>query len=243
VQAYRQALVHEDIDRLQSLLADSTLVQTRTLSTLPAFRDQLGETFRHRTVQDLVLQDVTIVDEPPSTSFLEVESSLDPVTLEQQTQVFRTTFELARTEVGSVVRFRIASVSRQGPLVQVTTPGLLVAGPPQAVTLHSPTSAFRLDTVELTAPESGLVQRMTVDGDAASGSFISAAGPHLHRLRVHATSRDGETLNFEHRYRLHQSQEGIAQRVSGTGTTRFFALTVAADGTVWAGGDGGAKLY
>ncbi len=60
---------------------------------------------------------------------------------------------------------------------------------------------------------------------------------------MQARSTDGTTLTFAHHYRLHQTQEGIAQRVSGTGTTRFFAVTVTANGTVWAGGDGGATLY
>ena len=35
----------------------------------------------------------------------------------------------------------------------------------------------------------------------------------------------------------------MIQRLRETGTTRFFAVTVADDGTVWAGGDTGARLY
>jgi hypothetical protein len=53
---------------------------------------------------------------------------------------------------------------------------------------------------------------------------------------------DGAEIVFTHRYRLHQAREGVAQRMAGTGTTRFLAVTVAPDGTVWAGGEGG-RLY
>jgi hypothetical protein len=62
-------------------------------------------------------------------------------------------------------------------------------------------------------------------------------------LQVRAVGIDGTALVFTHRYRLHQAREGIAQRLAGTGTTRLLAVTVAADGTVWAGGDSGGRLY
>jgi len=38
-------------------------------------------------------------------------------------------------------------------------------------------------------------------------------------------------------------REGLAQRITGTGTTRLLAVTVTPDGTVWAGGDQGGRLY
>ena len=71
------------------------------------------------------------------------------------------------------------------------------------------------------------------------GTFIAAATPGVSRLGVRAVGTDGTALVFTHRYRLHQAREGIAQRLAGTGTTRFLAVTVAPDGTVWAGGDAG----
>jgi hypothetical protein len=81
--------------------------------------------------------------------------------------------------------FCIAAVSRRGPLVEVQTPGLLLAGPPAPV-------------------------------------------------EVRAVGLDGGEISFTHRYRLHQAREGMAQRLAGTGPTRVLAVTVAADGTVWA---------
>ena len=53
-------------------------------------------------------------------------STLDSVTLSQQTQVFRTTFAIARLTVGDVVNFRIGAVTRDGPLVEVMSRGPLV---------------------------------------------------------------------------------------------------------------------
>ena len=77
----------------------------------------------------------------------------------------------------------------------------------------------------------------------SEGSTSHGADTALQTLPVRALSSTGETLVFAHRYRLHQAREGIAQRVVGTGTTRFLAVTVASDGTVWAGGDGGGRLF
>ena len=68
-------------------------------------------------------------------------------------------------------------------------------------------------------------------------------GTELHTLPVRALGSNGEALDFQHRYRLHHVHEGIAQRVVGTGTTRLLAVTVAPNGTVWAGGDGGGRLF
>ena len=143
---YRDALLEEDIDRLQSLLQSNPAQananpQTRAFATLSAFRQALSDTFRSRTVLAYVLQDVVIASDRRSASFLEVESTLDPDALDQLTQMFRTTFQLARTEVGDVVTFRIDAVTRQGPLVAVRTPGLLVAGPPAPIALRASSAA------------------------------------------------------------------------------------------------------
>lgn len=50
-------------------------------------------------------------------------------------------------------------------------------------------------------------------------------------------------LALAHPYRLRVPGEGVVQPIAATGNTRLFAVTVAPDGTVWAGGDAGATLY
>ena len=63
------------------------------------------------------------------------------MTVAQHTRVYRTTWGLSRVGTG-VVRLGISAVRRSGPLVEVTTAGLLVAGPPQALTVRAPTAAL-----------------------------------------------------------------------------------------------------
>ena len=87
------------------------------------------------------------------------------------------------------------------------------------------------------------MQRLAATRDQVQGTFTAPAGTEMQALPVRALGTTGETLVFAHRYRLHQVREGIAQRVVGTGTTRFLAVTVAPDGTVWAGGDSGGRLF
>ena len=256
---YQEAVVAEDSDRLQALLAPAgTLAQAQRGATSPAprqeptgafadlaaFQAAMSATFRQHTVTALAIPPETVESAPDQSrvTFLEVESTLDSQTLAQHTRVYRTTWELSR--VGTdVVRLGISAVSRQGPLVEVTTPGLLVAGPPQPLTVRATSEDFVLAAVEVPEPRSGAVQRLAMAGAQGQGTFTAPAGAALHALPVRALSATGETLVFAHRYRLHHVREGLAQRVVGTGTTRFLAVTVAPDGTVWAGGDGGGRLY
>ena len=209
-----------------------------------AFQETMRSTFQQATVTALAIPPETVVMAPDQSSvtFLEVESTLDPATLAQHTRVYRTTWGLSRVGTG-VVRVGISAVRRQGPLVEVTTAGLLVAGPPQPLTVRAPTAAFALAAVEVPGPGSGAVQRLAATRGQVQETFTASAGTALHALPVRALGTNGEALVFAHRYRLHQVREGIAQRVTGTGTTRLLAVTVAPDGTVWAGGDGGGRLY
>jgi hypothetical protein len=246
IELYREALLSEDIDRLQALLApaaSAASTQSRNATTPTAFRRSISDSFRSRTILAHTLQEVAIAADRQSATFVEVLSSLDPDNLIQQTVVFRTTFTFVRQQQGEVTNFRIATVSRDGPLLDVTTPGLLVAGPPSPLTLRASSDQFSLASADVTEPGGDSVQQLEVTDGKADGTFIAQSGAELHTLHMQARSADGTTLSFDHRYRLHQTQEGIAQRVSDTGTTRFFAVTVTANGTVWAGGDGGAKLY
>ena len=50
-------------------------------------------------------------------------------------------------------------------------------------------------------------------------------------------------MRLNHRYRVRLPGQGVVEKVPGTGATRLFAVTVASDGTVWAGGDKGGSLY
>jgi hypothetical protein len=257
---YQEALVAEDSDRLHALLAPgATLGQAQSAAAPPALRHQdptgvfadlsafqeaMRATFQQRTVTALAVPPETVVIAPDqnSVTFLEVESTLDPQTVAQHTRVYRTTWGLSRVGTG-VVRFGISAVSRQGPLVEVTTAGLLVAGPPLPLTVRAPTAAFVLAAVEVPGMVSGAVQRFAAAREQVQGTFTAVAGTQVQALPVRALSADGTTLSFTHRHRLHQVREGIAQRITGTGTTRFFAVTVAPDGTVWAGGDSGGRLF
>jgi streptogramin lyase len=251
---YQEAVVAEDSDRLQALLAPATaLAQTTaaprqdppgSLTDPTALRDTLRATFQQATVTALVIPSETVEVAPDqrSVTFLEVESTLNPQTVTQQTRVYRTTWELSHVGTG-VVRLGISAVSRVGPLVEITTAGLLVAGPPQPLTVRAPTAAFVLAAVEVSGSGAGPVQRLAATRGQVQATFTAAADTALQALPVRALSSTGEALVFAHRYRLHQVREGLAQRVVGTGTTRFLAVTVAPDGTVWAGGDGGGRLF
>ena len=245
LELYREAILNEDIDRLQSLLAPETPVsstQSRSVITATTFHQTVSDTFRHRTILAHHLQTESIAEDRQSATFVEVLSSLNPDQIIQQTEVFRTTFTLLRQKVGEVINFRIATVRRDGPLVEVTTPGLMVAGPPSPLIVRAPSDHFNLASADLADPI-GDPEPLEVTDNRAAGTFTAQSGAQLHSLPMQARSTDGEIFSFAHHYRLHQTQEGIAQRVGGTGTTRFFAVSVTANGTVWGGGDGGATLY
>ena len=252
---YQEAVVAEDSDRLQALLAPATALASQTttaprqdppgsLTDPTALRDTLRATFQQATVTALTIppETVQVAPDQSSVTFLEVESTLEPRTVTQHTRVYRTTWGLSRVGTG-VVRLGISAVSRAGPLVEVTTAGLLVAGPPQPLTVRAPTAAFVLAAVEVPGPGRARCSAWRRRGSQVQGTFTAAAGTAVQALPVRALGTTGEALVFPHRYRLHQVREGIAQRVVGTGTTRFLAVTVAPDGTVWAGGDGGGRLF
>ena len=92
-------------------------------------------------------------------------------------------------------------------------------------------------------PETEITQRLLAEDGRVQGTFTAPASPRPQPLRLRALEDNGEELAFAHPYRVLQPGEGIVQRLAGTGVTRFFALTVAPDGTVWAGGDSRSALY
>jgi hypothetical protein len=250
---YQEAVVAEDSDRLQALLAPA-LVQTAAVPrqdppgalTGPAtLQDTMRATFQQTTVTALVIPPETIVIAPDQSSvtFLEVESTLDPVTLAQHTRVYRTTWQLRRDSADSTVTFGIGTVQRLGPLAQVTTPGQIQSGALTRVTVTTPTAGWALADVELEPAASlrGLLPRVTRQG--FQGTFRAATQAPPAPLQVRLRSTSGDELVVAHAYRLRQAGAGVVQPVAGTTTTRLLAVTVAPDGTVWAGGDHGGRLF
>ena len=240
---YQEAVVAEDSDRLQALLAPARRRvlpppaaprqdPAGALTDLTALQAALRATFQQAAVTALAIPPETVVIAPDQgrVTFLEVESTLDPRTVAQHTRVYRTTWGLSRVGM-DVVRFGISAVHRYGPLVEVTTAGLLVAGPPQPLTVRVLTTAFTLAVVEVPGPAAGTVQRVAATRGQVQETFTASVGAVLQALPVRALSTNGEALVFQHRYRLHHVREGIAQRVVGTG-----------DNTV-SGRDGGTRLH
>ena len=257
---YRTALRQADIDRVDALLQPATpsapaagavvqfaqrQAEDGLVTDVQALRTTLTTTFRTRTVTalDILADTIQVAPDRRSVGFLEVESTEDPVTLVQQTRLFRTTWGLTQDEVDSMVTVRIGAVQREGPLVQVTTLGQVQAGALTRVAVRGTGVPFALAGVEVTVPEMGVVQTLRAIDDAWQGVFTPPMQPSPQPLRVQLHGAGGEALVLQHPYRLRISGEGVVTRVAGTESTRVFAVTVAPDGTVWAGGDGGATLY
>ena len=75
------------------------------------------------------------------------------------------------------------------------------------------------------------------------GTFRAAMQVPPAPLQVHLRSTSGDELVIAHAYRLREAGERVVQPVAGTTTTRLLAVAVAPDGTVWAGGDQGGRLF
>ena len=215
------------------------------MTDVQALRATLARTFHTRTVTalDILADTIEVAPDRRSVVFLEVESTEDPVTLVQQTRLFRTTWGLTQDQGAGTVTVRIGAVQREGPLVQVTTPGQVQAGALTRVAVQGTSAPFALAGVEVTVPETETAQALRAIDNAWQGVFTPPMQPSPQPLRVQLHGVGGETLVLQHSYRLRISGERVVARVVGTGTTRVFAVTVAPDGTVWAGGDGGAILY
>ena len=258
---YRTALRQADIDLVDDLLVP-TAPQTQAVALgqqclrppeegavigVQALRATLAETFSTRTVTalDIPADTLQVAPDNRSVTFLEVESTEDPVTLVQQTRLFRTCWGLNQDEVNGTVKIRIGAVQREGPLIQVTTLGQVQAGALTRVEVGGTDAPFSLVGVEVAVPDTR-AEPLTADPttkDVWEGVFTPPMQlpPKPLRIQLHGTG--GEALVLQHPYRLRVPGEGVVTRVAGTETTRVFAVTVAPDGTVWAGGDAGATLY
>lgn len=258
---YRTALLQEDIDRLEELLQPgSAVAQPQALrqaggqrqETAPGFMDaqalltNLSSTFRTRTLTELDQQDIVIAPDRRSISFLEIASAIHSTTLEQQTSLVRTTLQLTRDEVDGIVAFRIGAVQHT-PLATVTTQGQVQAGALTRVVVTGTGESLTLAGVEIEVPETGLKQALVARGRSFHGLFTPPVQPAPQPLRVRLQGSQGDVLGVSHRYRLRIPGEGVVHQLTGTGTARFFAVTVAPDSTVWAGGlessRGGGTLY
>jgi parallel beta-helix repeat protein len=252
---YQQTIVQEDIDRLQALLqpgvalrsAAGTARQTSdgTFVTLESFRQTWSDTFRRRaiTAVDLQADHIQIAGDHRSVTFVEVVSSTDPTPLVQQTHIFRTTFRLDRQENAGVVTLRIAGVQRQGPLATITTPGQVQAGAWTRLQVSGTSEIFPLNSVAMVGPDAVTVPLRRSDAFRFHGTYVASSLSSPQSLVVRLRSDTGEELAVPHYYRIRGAGEGVVQRLPEMGPTRFFAVTVANDGTVWAGGDMGARLY
>ena len=257
---YRTALRQADIDRVDALLqptapsapVDAIVAQRAqqqaedgAVMDVQALRATLTRTFHTRTVTalDILADTIQVAPDSRSVTFLEVESTEDPVTLVQQTRLFHTTWGLTQDEVDGTVTVRIGAVQREGPLVQVTTLGQVQARALTRVAVRGTGAPFALAGVEVTVPETGAAQALMAADDAWVGVFTPPLQPSPQPLRVQLRGLGGEALVLQHPYRLRVPGEGVVTRVAGTEATRVFTVTVAPDGTVWAGGDGGATLY
>jgi hypothetical protein len=206
---YRTALRQADIDRIDALLQPATpqaqgiaLGQQSSLrqaeegmvTDVQALRATLTATFHTRTVTALDIPSDTIQVAPDgrSVTFLEVESTEDPVTLIQQTRLFRTTWGLTQDEVDGTVTMRIGAVKRAGPLVQVTTPGQVQAEALTRVAVRGTGAPFALVGVEVTVPETGAAQALRAIDDAWAGVFTPPLQPSPQPLRVQLHGAGGE---------------------------------------------------
>ncbi len=255
LELYRQAVLQEDIDRLQALVPPESTA-TPAAAT-PTFLTTLGKHFRavNITALHIPAETVQVAADRRSMSFLEIESAirLDPLVKQivQQTQLFRTTVHIVVQETNGVVTIRMSRLQRSAaPLVQIITPGQVQAEALTRLEVIGSREPFGVTEVQIVVP--GVVPGTEVSGTLARngerfyGVFtppdIAAPQP----LQIHLRGSNGETMTLQHPYKMRRRGEGVVQRLDETGGTLLTSVAVASDGTVWAGGNdagGGATLY
>lgn len=249
VQAYASALQREDIDRLQELLApgNTTLPERggrgdeASFTASQAFRRTITAAFRTGAITDVrvpeSVDELHITTDPLRVSFQEEEHVEDPVALAQQSRLYRTTFQLTREESEGAVIFRIAGVRREGPRIRVSTRGQVVAGIPARVEVTGTASSFILASGHIELSGTGDRWELQATNSRLHAVFIPSTDAKVQRLQLRLHSTSGEVVEMSHRYRVRVSGEGVVQRIHGTANRRVRAVTLAADGTVWAAGD------
>jgi hypothetical protein len=250
---YSTALRQADIDRVDALLASTASqatttaapraqrqVEESTVTDVKALRATLTTTFRTRTViaLDIPADTIQMAPDSHSVTFLEVESTEDPVTMTNQANMFHTTWGLTQDEVDGIVTVRIAAVQRDRPIWQVTTLGQLVAGQRARVEVTDTTGQAALVGVDVTVPETGVVSALTASAGVFRGAFTPPDQGPPQPLRVQIRQQEGDVVLL-HAYRLRQVGEGVVQRLrpAGLDPVHLSTVAVAPDGTVWLGGE------
>lgn len=244
LELYRQAVLQEDVDRLQ------TLVQPESTATLlaetPTFLTTLGEHFRavNVTAFHIPAETVQVAADRRSMSFLEIESAIHPDPPVQHTQLFHTTVQIVPQETDGVVTLRMHRLQRSvAPLVRVSTPGQIQAGALTRIEVTGSDAPFDIAEVRMGGPEPESGESLTRNDRHFYGVFTPLDAPGLQVLPVYLRSVTGETMVLQHHYSVRRRGEGVLQRLEGTGATPLTSVVVASDGTVWAGGEDGATLY
>jgi hypothetical protein len=250
---YQTALRQEDIDRLQELLPMEEIqsqariqAQAEDEHWLEAkeFREAIAEVFRAHTVTSFMIPAATIRLDPErrQATFQEVETVEDPAAFMQRTRVFHTTFDLRRDEDGRIVTFRIARVRREGPLFEIDTLGQVLAETATRVIVRIPPETPQPTAV--TVQVAGQ-QEQTLTGATGffHGAFLPPPQSGRQTLLVRILRDDQSAMVIEHPYRVRTQDEQVVQQIAGTEGSRFFAVAVARDGTVWAGSDGGGRVF
>ena len=150
---------------------------------------------------------------------------------------------LVRTQSGSTTSFRIGQVTRQGPVVLITTPGQVQASSLARVTVSDPVGLFTLSSGKARQSATVSEQALRSSGDQLIGTLTVPSETSTATVQIDLQSSSGETLLVTHTLRVRQAIDQTIQPIAGTTSTRLQAVTVAGDGTVWAGGDNSAPLY
>jgi len=239
LQLYSQALRQEDIDRLQALL----LPEAITASATNAFRQALANTFRRYAVSHHTILPATVevADDHSQVSFVEVESGVDPVFQFHHSRVYQTTLRLERLASAETVRFRIAGVQRDGPIVDIATQGQVQADVRSRVTVSTSEARFALGRADIVDPATGATRALRATAAGFEGSFTASERGTAFTVQLH--DRSGEWLAVSHPYVARRLDDAVVAFVPGTDGTRLQAIAIGPDGTVWTGGDRGANLY
>lgn len=261
VELYRQAVMQEDIDRLQDLLlpaAPESAVEASSASsintvigdfaTAAAFRRAMAQMFRTHTVTALHIpaDTVQVADNRRSVTFQELESVIDLTAQEQITSLLHTTFTLQIAQQSNVTTIRIIAVQRTGPLVRISTPGQVITAIPARLFVEAPTAELDIARVEVTVPETDEQQELTAYNARFLGVFTPPPQATPQPLRLEITEQRGQRLLVTHAYRVQGQNAAVVSRILPPTQGELvvppdlpvFAVVEEPDGAaVWFGGD------
>ena len=263
---YRSALLHEDIDRLQTLLhveddplQDATLRQGEASTGPPAkcpelathsavqFRDDIAMLLHRFSVRafDTRVIDMDLTPDAPSVVLQETLSledvedvgAQDPTRRAQRTCVSHLTLRLTRQ------RLEEGSTITAFLITEVTREGPLfqveMLGQARAGTLS------RVQVTETTGTFPAREVRLSMAG--GQETILQAADDVFHGAIVLSEQVPPEPLQvsirgdngeivLQHAYRLRMPGDRVVQPIAGTEDRGFRTLVEGTDGTIWAGG-------